>query len=294
MHQITPSVFVNTEFTLPLPSRGSNNSFVVTSEGVVMIDTPMLPTYAIRWRDEIGKRGEVRYIINTEHHTDHTAGNYFFPGTIIAQEGVREMFSAPIEQVSSHERSQKAVSESMDMRDYILWRWRDMDPEGLALAPNFQPRPPSITFSDQLTLYSGEHVFELMHLPGHTLYEAAVYLPQEKVVFTGDNFTNKWQASMTHCYPLEWLDSLKKIEALDVDFVVPGHGEIGDKKDLREFISFVEGAVNTVKKAIDQGMSKEEAVATISFEDQLPARHPGPIQQQMNVVRLYDMLSKKP
>ena len=113
MQQISSALFVNTEISRPIPSLGSNNSFVVTSEGVVMIDTPMLPTYAIKWRDEIGKRGVVRYIINTEHHTDHTSGNYFFPGTIIAHQGVREMFSAPIEQVSSHERRKKAVTESM-------------------------------------------------------------------------------------------------------------------------------------------------------------------------------------
>ena len=61
-----------------------------------MIDTPMLPTYAVRWRDEIAQRGDLRYLINTEYHSDHISGNYFFPGTIISHQGVREMFTAPL------------------------------------------------------------------------------------------------------------------------------------------------------------------------------------------------------
>jgi glyoxylase-like metal-dependent hydrolase (beta-lactamase superfamily II) len=256
-----------------------------------MIDTSMLPTYALQWREEIAKWGEVRYIINTEHHTDHTAGNYFFPGTIIAHQGVRDMFTAPIDRVSSHERRIEAVAAGMDMRQYILARWRDMDPEGLARFPDFQPRPPSVTFSERLNLYLGEHSFHLIHLPGHTKYQTAVYIPEERVVFTGDNFTNGWQASMVHSYPLDWIESLKKIEEMDVDVVVPGHGEIGDKSDVRRFREFIEKVVNTVTTAIEKGVTLDEAIETLSFEELLPARHPGPIQHRMNLERLYEMLA---
>ena len=242
------------------------------------------------------QRGEVRYLINTEHHTDHVAGNYFFSGQpIVSSQGVRDMFSAPIEYVSSHERRQKAMAASMDLRDYIFWRWQDMDPEGIALAPNFQPMPPTITFTERLTLYVGDHTFELMRLPGHTPYQIGVYVPQEKVIFTGDNFIYGWQSSMTHCCPMEWIESLKKIEAMDVDFIVPGHGaNVGNKADLREFRTFIQGAINTVQDAINRGISKEEAAATISFEDEehRPARHPGAEQQRMNIIRLYEMLPK--
>ena len=46
--------------------RGCNHSFVVTSEGVVMIDTPQFPSDALKWDREIMKFGHVIYIINTE------------------------------------------------------------------------------------------------------------------------------------------------------------------------------------------------------------------------------------
>lgn len=287
MEQIAPSVYVETQFSKRV-SPGCNYSLVATAEGIVMIDTPMLPTYAVQWRDEIAKRGELRYIINTEYHSDHISGNYFFPGTIVSHQGVREMFSAPLEKIISF----RVVKPGLTLRDHILQRYREEDPEGLALAKNYQPRPPSITFSERLTLYVGKHTFELIHLPGHTPYEVGVYVPQERVFFSGDNFANKWQASMGHSCPLEWLESLKKIEALDFDFIVPGHGEVGDKKALREFTVFLQGVIDTVRQAIKRGVSKEEAVKTISFEGQRIARHPGPEQQRLNVTRLYDMLSK--
>ncbi|MFC1983185.1 MBL fold metallo-hydrolase [Chloroflexota bacterium] len=292
MQQITPNVYVDFQFSDPPLGRGSNPGFVVTSEGIVMIDTPMLPTYAIRWRDELAKRGEIRYIINTEYHVDHFGGNYFFPGPIISHQGVREILSCPVEKIIPFGTVKVATARSMDLREYILWRYEELDPEGLTLTQSYEPRLPTITFSERLTLYVGDHTFELIHLPGHTPYQALVYIPQERVVFTGDNFSNKVQASLAQCLPLEWIESLGKIEALDVDFFIPGHGPLGNKTDLREFTQFIQGVIDTVRQAINQGLSKEETADKISFEDQRPARHAGAEQQRMNIMHLYDMLSR--
>ena len=69
MKQITKNVYY--ENTL----RGCNTGFVVTDEGVVVIDTPMVPMEARKWRDEVNKCGQIRYLINTEPHLDQFAGN---------------------------------------------------------------------------------------------------------------------------------------------------------------------------------------------------------------------------
>ncbi len=293
MQQITPNVYVETGLSTPPLSRGCNASFVVTSEGIVMIDSPMYPTYAIRWREEIARRGEVCYIINTEYHPDHISGNYFFSGTVISHHGVREMFSAPIiQRVMPFEAAKETVAVSVGLREHILHQYEELDPEGLSRAENYQPRPPTITFSERLTLYLGDHTFELIHLPGHTPFEVGVYVPQERVIFTGDNFANKWQPSLADCCPLEWLESLKRIEAMDADYFVPGHGGVGDKIAVREFASFVQGIVDTVKKAVNQGIGKEEAADRMSFEGWLPALHASAEERRMDVIRLHEMLSK--
>jgi len=292
MKQITANCYVEDRFSLPPRYRGCNPGFVTTSEGIVMLDTPMLPTDAVEWRDEIAKRGEVRYIINTHHHVDHITGNAFFPGTVVSHEEVKELFTAPIARVSASERIEEAVKAGLDIVGYIHRIIKEFDPEGLLLLEGYQFKAPTITFSERLTLYVGEHTFELIHTPGHTSGHISVYIPQERVFFAGDNVTNEAQPSFAHSLPLEWVKSLKKIEAMDVDVVVSGHGKVCGKSEVREFRSFIEKCIDMVREAIKQGMSKEEAADRISFEEFYPPVHPGPEMQRMNVLRLYEMLSK--
>lgn len=277
MRKITANIYLNRRPRGQPRIPGCNSSFVITSEGIVVIDTPLLPTDAVRWRDEIAKRGEVRFVINTEPHRDHITGNYFFPGTVVSSQVIRAAFS-----------------ETLKMPE-LYKRVKEGDPEGLYLLKDYQPRLPTIAFSDRLDLYLGDHTFELIQLPGHTPGQVGVIVPQERVMFTGDNFVNGSQGSLAHCCPLEWIESLKKIEAMDVDVVMPGHGEIGDRKAVRAFRGFIQKCIDTVSRAISQGMSKEEAADRISFETEEypPAAHPGPEQQRRNVIRLYEMLSKE-
>src|SRR5438093_6540714 len=58
---------------------GCNPSFIETSDGVVMIDSPQQPIDALRWRECMDEHGPIRYLINTEWHVDHISGNAYFP-----------------------------------------------------------------------------------------------------------------------------------------------------------------------------------------------------------------------
>ena len=84
---------------------------------------------------------------------------------------------------------------------------------------------------------------------------------------------------------------------MDVDLIIPGHGEICDKSYLKEQASFIEEWVEAVRKGIQQGLSKEEAQEKISFLDRYPMdvglAAMGPEVMRMNVNRLYDLLSKR-
>src|ERR1044071_828961 len=83
MKQLTANVFVETDL------KGANHGFVMTSDGIVLIDTPHKPSDALRLKAEIARRSQLRYIINTEPHGDHWTGNAFFDVPVIAHEGVR-------------------------------------------------------------------------------------------------------------------------------------------------------------------------------------------------------------
>ena len=88
MEPVTGNVSTTTKL------RGCNPSFVTTSDGVVVVDTPQLPTKAVAMRAEAEARGPIRFIVNTEHHVDHIFGNYWFKGagTVVNHLGLYERF----------------------------------------------------------------------------------------------------------------------------------------------------------------------------------------------------------
>ncbi len=161
MIQLTANVYVETGI------RQCNLGFVTTKEGIVMIDTPMRPTDSVKWRGEISKRGEVRYLINTEEHGDHYRGSWFFPGVLISHQETREKLAkVPV--------------------DELIERVKRQDPEELPLMEGYQLRLADITFTESLNLYLGDHTFRLFHLPGHSTGGIGVYIPEERVVFATD------------------------------------------------------------------------------------------------------------
>lgn len=259
--------------------RGCNHSFVVTSEGVVMIDTPQLPTDAVKWRQEIAKFGPVLYIINTEPHGDHFSGNYFFEGTVVAHEGTREAILAT------------AVQPYKDML-------KQMDPPSLPLVENYSFRPPTVTLTDRLTLYIGKHTFRLVNLPGHTPFQVAVYVPEEKVLFTSDNVVYKTMPFIPpQAFPFEWIESLKKMQELEARVLVPGHGNICDKTYLPEMMAGIQAWIDAVSDAMKKGMSLGEAQNSVNLLGRYP---PSPLPAEriaqvhrMNVASVYEVLKKR-
>jgi cyclase len=293
MRKITDNVYVEDRYSVQPANRGCNPGFVTTAEGIVLIDTPMIPREAQQWRDAVSKIGEVRYIINTHFHADHTAGDYFFTAPVIGHEGFRAESARLLTGIFIPAVIKRSGGRPLTHEETARYDIEDRDPGSIPLMDNFHLRLPDISFSERLTLYLGQHTFELLNMPGHVASHIGVYIPREKVIFTGDNFTNQVQPVLSNSLPLEWIESLKRIEAMDVELVVPGHGKVGRKADVREFRLFLEKCLDLVKEAIKKGLSKEEAMAGISFEGLYPAVHPGPEQQRLNVARLYDALMKQ-
>lgn len=257
--------------------RGCNVGFVATPEGVVMIDTPLYPTDTMRWRDEISKRGEVRYLITTDPHPDHNSGNHFFPGIYIAHREGREKLLL------------RTVDEVVELVTYT-------DPGGLVFMEDYQVRLPDITFTESLNLYLGSHSFELIHLPGHAPGVIAVYIPEERIVFASDCLFYREKSYLHEATPHQWLESLKRLGELDADVIVPGHGdEVCNKEYLDEQANIIRSWVQVVKTAIKRGLSAEEAAAKIRCPDpyKLPEQMPWS-ERELNrqiVNQLYHVLN---
>ena len=130
----------------------------MTSDGVVVIDTPQLPTRAVAMRAEAEKHGPIRYLINTEHHVDHIFGNYWFKGVaVVNHQGLYDNFMDP-----------KA---ELDPFAYALEAIPTDDPEAAPLIPDRDvyyedPNKGTVVFTGDLTLRVGDHTFHCLWTPG--------------------------------------------------------------------------------------------------------------------------------
>ena len=227
---------------------GCNPSFVETNDGYVMIDSPQQPIDAVRWRERLEEKAPIRYLINTEPHGDHISGNAYFPGiTVVGQVKLQECF----------DRYLAAFGSLDDKRE----RFKQIDPDSVFLVghPDYaNPNAPTLTFTDRLTLNVGDHTFNIIHHPGHTAPQTSIHVPEEGVVFTGDNVFHKCRSWLQECDPWEWLAALDQIAALDVETIVPGHGEPCGKAYLKEQAQIVENWVGFVETFVERGVEPDE------------------------------------
>jgi cyclase len=285
MQRVTDNVCTDTTL------RGCNPSYVTTTDGVVVIDTPQLPTRAVAMRQEAESHGPIRYLVNTEHHVDHIFGNFYFKGagTVVNHQGLYDNFMVP--------------SPDLDPYDYAHEAIPTDDPEGEAIFPArdeyyADPNKGRIVFTGDMTLRVGDHTFRLLHTPGHTPGQLAVHVPEERVVFTGDTIFNKCQTWLMTSNVEQWLVALDRIKALDVDLVVPGHGPVTTLKYIDTQRSVLLEWKAAVAAAIAQGWSREETIARVNFGERWPVDiGQGYMMehiQTLNAASLYDKLTSVP
>ena len=114
MRRVGPNSFTEIYFA------GCNPSFIETSDGYVMIDSPQQPIDAVRWREQLEEKSPIRYLINTEPHGDHISGNaYFTNTTVVGQVKLQECF----------DRYLNAFGSLEDKRG----RYKQMDPDSVWL-----------------------------------------------------------------------------------------------------------------------------------------------------------------
>jgi cyclase len=256
LERVTPNIYTTTKL------RGCNPSFVTTSDGVVVIDTPQLPTRAVAMHAEAEAHGAIRYLINTEHHVDHIFGNYWFKGVpVIEHQGLYENFMV--------------VTPDLDPYAYALEAIPTDDPEAAPIVPDREtyyadPNKGTIVFTGDLTLRVGDHTFNILHTPGHTPGQVAVHVPEERAVFTGDTIFSECQTWLMTSNVDQWLEALERIRQLDVDHLVPGHGPVQTLDYVHTQRANLLDWKAAVADAVAKGWTREETVARVRFDDRYP------------------------
>lgn len=207
--------------------------FLVTEAGVIASDP--INAEAAQWlKAEVQQRfGQpIRFVVYSHDHRDHIAG-----GEVFVQDGAV---------VVAHEKAAAAI--------------------------RGEQRPtavPDITFSDRMTLSLGGKTVELIHVgPSHSNNMTVMYFPEERAVFTVDFISVKRLPfrTLSDAYFPAWMEAIRRVEEIDFDILVPGHGGMGNKTDAADHRAYLEELYSEVLAAARAGKSVEEMKASITLD----------------------------
>jgi cyclase len=227
----------------------SNSGLIVGPEGAVAVDALMVPSMTRRLVAAIKKttRKKIGALVNTHHHLDHTGGNRFFRGaTIIATERCRQALAPGFPPVPLLQRFMPRFA-----REF----------------PLLEVRLPTVTFQDRLVIHDGDREIHLWHpgAPAHTAGDATAFLPRERVLFAGDLAFHEVTPLAFQGHVGHWIEAADRVLEFEADVVVPGHGPIGTRREvrlMREYLALVRREART---RFDAGMPAEAAARDIKL-----------------------------
>ena len=220
-------------------------SFVVTQEGVVMIDSCNSPLDSRKMLAAIKKVTDkpIVFLIDTETHGDHTANHFIFspPATIINHEGAGEAMKKDF----NPKRAETLAAQSPQMREAIQ---------------GYKMITPHIEYKNKMTINLGERTFELIYLKNvHSEADTAIWLPKERVLFASSAANVRRFLNLRPSVVIaDVLASYKLMKSLNPEVVVTGHGPVTTTKVFDEYEGFYTLLLKRVGEMAAQGKSLAE------------------------------------
>lgn len=221
-----------------LQGAGGNIAASVGDDGILLVDTEYAPLgdKILAALASVAPGKQVRYVINTHYHADHTSGNVFFGSrgaVIIAQTNLRKRLA---------EGSAGGTGGAMKMQS----------------APQPAAALPVITYENQMSLYFNGEEIRVTHFPAaHTDGDSVVYFTKSNVVHMGDIFVRyglpfsdiraggSIQGMIAAC------DKVSSTLPADVK-VIPGHGDLATLDDVRAYTKMLNDTMAVAQKALDE------------------------------------------
>lgn len=218
----------------PTGGTDANATFIVTGQGVMVVDTRMTPEGGEYVLNEIRAKSDkpVTHVINTHHHRESVLGNRAFKDcpSIIA-----------------HRKAQKNLEdlvESGKLKDVTY---------------------PNLVFDKHAELTLGGYLLQLRHPgPAHTDGDLYVYMPSWRTIIAGGLVFNEVLPEMNDSYIDPWIDALQEMEDLDAELIVPGHGQPGGKQIIIQAKHYLILLKRFVNYQLDEGRTLNEAIQNVS------------------------------
>jgi cyclase len=273
LRQLAPGIYAYTQASGPGVNNASlsNAGVIAGLDSLLAIDTLGPPLHAKAFKAAAMRATNRSFgrVVNTHHHRDHTNGNCFFaPAEIVAHEYTR---AATIEQ-------------GIPARPY------EDRPEWQEGMKELRLAPATTTFTGNVTYRYGDTVVEVIpNAPAHTWGDVMVYLPQHRILFAGDIAFYYVTPPAHNGHVTKWIEAIDRINRMDVDVIVPGHGPIGGKKELAETRAYLDLMANEIRKRYHAGMRPGQAAADVNLGRF--ANWTNPERNAWNAVRIYAELS---
>ena len=206
--------------------------FLVTGDGVIATD-PINAEAAAWLKAEIARRfnQEVKFLVYSHDHVDHIAGGEVFADTAV---------------VVAHDNAKATI-----------------------LGEKRPTAVPDVTFSDSMTITLGGKTVELSYLGrSHSDNMIVMRFPAERALFAVDFISVKRlpYRDLSDAYFPDWIEAIRRVEAMDFDILVPGHGPLGVKADAADHRAYLEELYDAVLAAARAGRTLEQMQAEIKLE----------------------------
>ena len=241
-----------------------SNAMVLVGEfDTLIVDSHVTPVAARALIDSLSVVTDkpVRYLVNSHYHFDHAHGNQSFPDGVeiigheftraklngdignVLEERTFRSFSDPVPSIVSNLERQVEEESDSGRRAQLQEQLR-VQTDYMNAIPEVNPTPPNITLAEKMTLFQvvarGSREIQLLHFGrAHTGGDVVVYLPQERIAFTGDMML-PGLAYMGDGHVDEWPAALEGLKNLNFDAWLHGHGPVmRDKSQISNFQEYL-------------------------------------------------------
>ncbi|MEY9974185.1 cyclase [Lysinibacillus sp. RC46] len=272
LHTLCDGVFA----AIAKPGQGawSNAGIIDLGDGLLVFDSLSTPSAGeeLRRQAESLTGKKVKYLINSHYHGDHVFGNRVFSDTTIISTYVTEKLCKEKNKIEDYEK------EKQDMNQYLLQlenqigstkdtiikaslinQYQEMSKVLVDLS-QLQIVLPSLLFEEKLTITGSERTVELYCLGGgHSPSDTFMYLPNEKIAFMGDLATEDLHVPIYN--PEEFLTILKRAKQIDINIIVPGHGNVADMTLCDTLIDYLSFMIQRAKEALQRKLPLEDFIS---------------------------------